>query len=127
LFSGIAIATLALGIGGVTAMFSAFDAVLIRPMPYAAADRLVMLWDYMAKSDVTTRHNPTPAEWIEWRCLNTVFTDLACSQPGDATMSGDGEPEQIPARSVTGGRRWAKGSSSGLWARRGIGTRLLAW
>src|SRR4029453_17549525 len=40
-FSAIAIATLALGIGGITAMFSAFDAVLIRALPYADADRLV--------------------------------------------------------------------------------------
>ena len=100
LFSGIAIATLALGIGGITAMFSAFDAVLIRPLPYADADRLVMIWDDMSKSDVTTRHNSTPAEWIEWRRRNTVFTDLASSQPGDATLSGDGEPEQVPARKV---------------------------
>ena len=40
-FSVIAIATLALGIGGITAMFSAVDTILIRPLPYAAADRLV--------------------------------------------------------------------------------------
>ena len=100
-FSAIAIATLALGIGGITAMFSAFDAVLIRPLPYADADRLVMVWDDMSETDVTSRHNSTPAEWIEWRRLNTVFTDLACSQPGDATLSGDGEPEQVPARKVT--------------------------
>lgn len=100
-FSGIAIATLALGIGGITAMFSVFDAVLIRPMPYHDADRLVMIWNDMGKADVTSRHNPTPAEWVEWRRLNTVFTDLASSQPGDATLSGDGEPEQVPARKVT--------------------------
>ena len=100
-FSAIAIATLALGIGGITAMFSAFDAVLIRPLPYADADRLVMIWDDMGETDVTSKHNPTPAEWIEWRRLNTVFTDLASSQPGDATLSGDGEPEQVPARKVT--------------------------
>lgn len=100
-FSAIAIATLTLGIGGITAVFSACDAVLIRPMPYADADRLVMIWDDMGKSDITSRHNPAPAEWIEWRRLNTVFSDLASSQPGDATLSGDGEPEQVPARKVT--------------------------
>ncbi len=101
LFSGLAIATLALGIGGITAMFSVFDTVLIRPMPYASAERLVMIWDEMSNSDVTAKHMPTPAEWIEWCRLKTVFTDLASSEPGDATLSGDGEPEQVPARKVT--------------------------
>jgi predicted permease len=100
-FFGLAIATLALGIGGLTAMFSTFDAVLIRPLPYAEADRLVMIWDALAKTDITSKGNSTPAEWIEWRRLNTVFTDLAASQPGDATLSGDGDPEQVPARKVT--------------------------
>ena len=42
-FSAIAIATLALGIGGITAMFSAFDTVLIRPLPYPGAGGLVMI------------------------------------------------------------------------------------
>jgi hypothetical protein len=100
-FSAIAIATVALGIGGVTAMFSAVDTILIRPMPYADADRLVMIWNDMGNKDVASRHNPTPAEWIEWRRLNTVFADLAASQPGDATLSGDGDPEQVPSRKVT--------------------------
>ena len=100
-FSVVAIATLALGIGGSTAMFSAFDAVLIRPLPYADADRLVMIWLRMGNADITTKHMPTPVEWIEWRRLNTVFTDLATSQPGDATLSGDGEAEQVPARKVS--------------------------
>jgi putative ABC transport system permease protein len=98
-FTAVAILTLALGIGGITAMFSAFDAVLIRPLPYADADRLVMVWDDLDKTDATAA--PTPAEWIEWRRLNTVFTDLATSQPSDATLSGDGEPAQVPARKVT--------------------------
>jgi putative ABC transport system permease protein len=100
-FSAIAIATLALGIGGMTAMFSAFDAVLIRPLPYTDADRLVMIWDAMGETDVTTKHNSTPWEWIEWRRLNTVFTDLAATQPSDATISDEAEPEQIPGRKVT--------------------------
>jgi predicted permease len=100
-FSAVAIATLALGIGGIAAMFSAFDAVLIRPLPYTDADRLVMIWDALGKADVNPKHNSTPAEWIEWRRLNTVFTDLATSQANDVTLSGDGEPEQLPARKVT--------------------------
>ncbi len=100
-FSTVAIATLALGIAGVTAMFSAFDTILMRPMPYADADRLVMVWDDMSKSQGDPRFFSTPAEWTEWRRLNTVFTDLACSQPGNAILSGDGEPEEARARRVT--------------------------
>jgi putative ABC transport system permease protein len=100
-FSVIAIATLALGIGGITAMFSAFDAVLIRPLPYPDADKLVMIWDWMPNQNVATKHQPAPAEYIEWRRLNTVFTDLAATQPADATLSGDGEAEQVPGRKVS--------------------------
>ena len=100
-FSAIAIATLALSIGGITAIFSAFDTILIRPLPYVDADRLLMIWDDMSKSEGDSRFVSTPAEWIEWRRRNTVFTDLACSQPGDAILSGDGEPEEVGARKVT--------------------------
>jgi predicted permease len=99
-FSAIAIATLALGIGVNTAMFSAVDAVLIRPLPYADADRLVMIWDEMSHVGFP-KHQPTPAEWHEWRRLNTVFTDIAATQTSAATLSGDGEPEQVPGRKVT--------------------------
>jgi putative ABC transport system permease protein len=99
-FSGIAIATLALGIGGITAMFSAVYAVLIRPLPYADADRLVLVWDDF-KNEKRSGLFPAPAEWLEWRRLNTVFTDTAFTQSGDATLSGDGEPAQVPARKAT--------------------------
>jgi hypothetical protein len=60
LFSAIAIATLALGIGGITAIFSAFDAILIRPLPYADADRLTMVWDDMSKSEGDSTFFSTP-------------------------------------------------------------------
>ena len=101
-FSAIAIATLALGIGGITAMFSSVDAVLIRSLPYADANRLVMIWDDLSKSGDQSESSPAPAEWLEWRRLNTVFTDIAATQPGEATLSGDFEPEQVPARKATG-------------------------
>jgi putative ABC transport system permease protein len=100
-FSAIAIATLALGIGVNTAMFSAVDAVLIRPLPSADADHLVMIWDEMSHIGFP-KHLSTPAEWREWRRQNTVFTDIAATESAEATLSGDGEPEQVPARKVTG-------------------------
>jgi putative ABC transport system permease protein len=99
-FSAVAIATLALAIGGIAAMFSAFDTILIRPLPYAEASQLVMIWDEMKGQD-TPKLFATPAEWIEWRRLNTVFTDLAATQPWGATLSGDPELEQVPARKTT--------------------------
>src|SRR5258706_3354519 len=83
-------------------MFSAFDTILIRPLPYAGPDRLIMVWDDLSKSDDWTRSSPAPAEWYEWRRLNTVFTDIASTQPTDATLSGDAQPEQVPARKTTG-------------------------
>ena len=101
-FTAVAVATLALGIGGLTAMFSAFDTILIRPLPYADPDRLVMVWDDLSKTDDRTKSAPAPAEWYEWRRLNTVFTDIASTQPTDVTLSGDAQPEQIPARKTTG-------------------------
>jgi len=101
-FTIVAVATLALGIGGVTAMFSAVDTILIRPLPYVEPDRLVMVWDDLSKTDDRTKSAPAPAEWYEWRRLNTVFTDIASTQPTDATLSGDGQPEQVPARKTTG-------------------------
>jgi putative ABC transport system permease protein len=99
-FSAVAVATLALGIGANTAMFSAVDAVLLRPLPYADAGRLVMVWDDVRQTD-SKHFFTTPPEWSEWRRQNTVFTDIAASQPGDAALSGDGEPEEVPARKVS--------------------------
>jgi putative ABC transport system permease protein len=101
-FSAIAIATLALGIGGVAAMFSAVDAVLIRSLPYPGADRLVTVWDDLSMARTREpKITSTPFEWIQWRQLNTVFTDLAATQPAQATLTGEGEPEQLPARKAT--------------------------
>src|SRR5437867_7786498 len=73
-FTAVAVLTLALGIGANTAIFSAVDAILIRPLPYADADRLVMVWDDESRHG-TPKLTPATAEWIEWRRQNTVFTD----------------------------------------------------
>jgi predicted permease len=99
-FSGMAIATLAVGIAGVAAMFSAVSTILIRPLPYADADRLVMVWDDLSHEGIA-KHFPAPAEMLAWKSQNSVFTDLAATEAGDAALSGGGEPEQVPARRAT--------------------------
>src|SRR5262245_27241967 len=86
----IAVITLALGIGANTAMFSAVDAVLIRPLPYLDAGSLVMVWDDARQTD-TAKFYSTPAEWHEWRHQNSVFTDIAATQPGNVTISSRSE------------------------------------
>ena len=101
-------------IGVNTAMFSAVDAVLIRALPYTDADRLVMIWDDLSKSGDMSKHFSTPAEWYEWRRHNTAFTDIAGTQPGEATISGDGEPEQVSSCKVSGN----------LWSVLGVQTML---
>jgi predicted permease len=99
-FTAVAVLTLALGIGANTAMFSAVDAVLIRPLPFFDASRLVMIWDDTGQIG-ESKYFSSPAEWSEWRRHNTVFTDIAASQPENLTISGDGEPEELPGRKVT--------------------------
>src|SRR5215813_12377649 len=88
-FTAVSVLTLALGIGANTAMFSVVD-----------AGRLVMIWDEMSHIGFP-KHYSTPAEWREWRQNNTVFTDIAATQPVQAILSGDGEPEEVPARKAT--------------------------
>jgi predicted permease len=99
-FTAVAALTLALGIGANTAMFSAVDAVLIRPLPYLDAGRLVMIWDDTGQIG-ESKFFSTPAEWQEWRRHNTVFIDIAATQPEQPTLSSDGEPEELPGRKVT--------------------------
>jgi putative ABC transport system permease protein len=99
-FSLIAIATLALGIGANAAMFSVVDAVLVRPLPYADSDRLVMVWED-ASNIAYARGTPAPGTWQEWRRENSAFTDIAATRTALTTLSGDGEPEQLQGRRVT--------------------------
>jgi putative ABC transport system permease protein len=77
LFSAAAIATLALGIGATTAIFSVVDAVLLRPLPYADPNGLVMLWEHHM-SDVGPAHNVTgPANFLDWRDEARSFSAMA--------------------------------------------------
>ena len=83
-YTAAAIATLALGIGATTAIFSVVDAVLLRPLPYADPNGLVMLWEHHM-SDVGDAHNVTgPANFLDWREEARSFSAMAkgCSATG---------------------------------------------
>ena len=96
----IAVVTLALGIGANTAIFSVVSAVLLNPLPYQQPDRLVSLW---ADVPVHGQWRVSPANFLDWKKQNTVFTDVVAFGGSAMTLTGDGEPEQLSGSLVTDG------------------------
>ena len=96
----ITIAALALGIGANTAIFSAVEALLLRPLPYGDPGRLVIVWE--DASTIGFAHNtPAPANYVDWRAQNQVFTDMAALRYQTASLTGDQAPEQALGGAVT--------------------------
>jgi hypothetical protein len=75
-FAAIAIATLALGIGANTAIFSVINAVVLRPLPYAEPDRLVMVWETIAGND---RRSAAPGNYVDWQDQNKTFAGMSAT------------------------------------------------
>ena len=98
--SVIAIVTLALGIGANTAIFSVVSAVLLNPLPYKDPDRLVSLWENVPTHG---RWRAAPANFFDWKKQNTVFEDVVAFGGATATLTGDGDPEQLSGTAVTPG------------------------
>lgn len=96
----VAIATLALGIGANTAIFSAVEALLLRALPYGDASRLVIVWE--DASFIGFAHNtPAPANYLDWRAQNHSFTDMAALRYSTVSLTGDQAPEQLVGGRVT--------------------------
>ena len=77
-FAVVAVLTLGLGIGATTAIFSAVDGVLLRPLPYPEADRLVRV--FQTNKGQTERDDASPANFADWQERNRSFTKLAYFQ-----------------------------------------------
>jgi putative ABC transport system permease protein len=99
-FFAVAIAALALGIGANTAIFSAVEAVLLKPLPFGQPDRLVIVWEDMSFLGFAN-NTPAPANYVDWRAQNHVFTDMAATRFVTASLTGDGQPEQLSGKKVT--------------------------
>jgi putative ABC transport system permease protein len=95
-----AIITLALGIGANTAIFSVVNAVLLRPLPYAQSDRLVLVWGNFLKVDVKELRAKT-AEYIDYRDQTQSFDEVAAFYTEGLNLTQAGGPERIAGVRVT--------------------------
>ena len=96
LFALIAIATLALGIGASTAIFSVVNSVLLRPLPFAQPERLVQVWETNLKLGAD-QNVVNPLNFLDWTEQNRCFTGMAAII-GDSTKLGLGQEQlQVPA------------------------------
>jgi putative ABC transport system permease protein len=99
-FALVAILTLALGIGANTAIFSIVNAVLLRPLPYPDADRIMVLNE---SSGPGQDYSVALPDYFDWRNDNTVFEHLAATHKESRNLSGipSRDPERISCASVT--------------------------
>jgi len=93
-FTLIAVITLALGIGANTAIFSVVNAVLLRPLPYDEADRLVHLRERHPQYEEMSISYPN---FTDWRARNRVFESIGVYNFGSYNLTGGGEPERLQA------------------------------
>jgi len=99
-FAAVAIVTLALGIGANTAIFSIVNAVLLRPLPYPDADRIMVLNE---SSGPGQDYSVALPDYFDWRNDNTVFEHLAATHKESRNLSGipGRDPEHVSCASVT--------------------------
>src|SRR5204863_9343040 len=97
-FSAVAILTLALGIGGNTAIFSFVDGVLLRPLPYRDADRIVRVLEKPPRGD---RNGISTLNFLDWQKDNAAFDFIAAQAFSPATLTGRGEPVQLRGGKVS--------------------------
>jgi putative ABC transport system permease protein len=97
-FTGVAVATLALGIGATTAIFSVVNGVLLQPLPYSQPDKLVRVHEIVPQFGLFA---VAPATFIDWRQQNHGFDRIAAYSPTSATLLREDGPERIQGALVS--------------------------
>ena len=100
-FTLVAITTLAIGIGANTAIFSIVYALLLRPMPYPDAGRLVTVWQDMRARGGPAKEWATPGNYVDWKADTAIFAGVTAVSGWAASLSGVGEPEPLVGEQVT--------------------------
>ena len=102
-FFVVAAGIMALGIGANTAIFSVVHAVLLEPLPFADADRLVQVWHVPPQTSFPgmTRFAVSAANFLDWQKQNHVFEKMALYSGARHDMTGTGKPESVTASPVS--------------------------
>jgi putative ABC transport system permease protein len=100
-FTVVAVAALAIGIGANSAIFSVVNTLLLRPLPYERFDELAVLWEHNIPRD--RKNNViSPGNFLHWREMQQTFVDLAAvGMTFSVTLTGNGDPEELPMQLVT--------------------------
>jgi putative ABC transport system permease protein len=98
--TAIALLTLALGIGVNTAIFSAVDSILLRPLPLKDPERLVSVWEHTPALGIQ-QNQAAPANFFDLRNQNKTFEALGAYGPLDINLTGAGEPERLDGQLVS--------------------------
>src|SRR5229473_5720101 len=98
-FTAVALLTLALGIGANTAIFSVVNALILRPLPFPAAERLVVVREVSAGKD----QDAWGAHFLDWQAHSETLESVAAFDDGTMTLTGAGEAEFVNVGKVSAG------------------------
>src|SRR5258708_9546051 len=93
-FTATALLSLAIGIGANAALFSVTSALLLRPLPYKNADRLVILWNRSQGLNIAEDWFST-AQYFDIKTSHSGFEQVAIAIGGNFNLTGDGDPERV--------------------------------
>ena len=102
MFTLVAIATIGIGVGANTAIFSVIDGVLLKPLPYPEADRLVSVWQTAPGLNIKDL-DASPADYFTYRDENRTFQAFGIWRRDRMSVTGFAEPEQVLGVSATQG------------------------
>jgi predicted permease len=101
-FAVVAAMTLALGVGATTTVFSVINAVLLQPLPYPDAERLVMVWENVNLPQYKNAQNSSaPGNFHAWREQSSAFSDMAAMRDDAWSLTGSGDPVRVTGERVS--------------------------